>query len=47
MLEQIEREPLALPTLHIADKPIDELTFEDFTLEGYSCHPPISFKVAV
>lgn len=47
MLEQIEREPLALPTLHIADKPFEELTFEDFSLEGYSCHPPISFKVAV
>ena len=34
-------------TLKIADKPFEQLTFEDFTLEGYSCHPPISFKVAV
>jgi thymidylate synthase len=45
--EQLEREPLPLPTLKIADKPFDQLEFEDFALEGYSCHPPISFKVAV
>jgi thymidylate synthase len=47
MLEQIEREPLALPKLYIADKPFEELTFEDFKLEGYTSHPPLSFKVAV
>ncbi len=45
--KQLEREPLPLPTLHIADKPFDQLEFDDFRLEGYSCHPPISFKVAV
>lgn len=45
--EQLEREPLPLPTLTIADKPFDELTFEDFELVGYQHHPPIRFKVAV
>jgi thymidylate synthase len=47
LMEQLEREPLPLPKLHIADKPFEELCFEDFELEGYNCHPAISFKVAV
>lgn len=45
--EQLTREPRPLPKLHIADKPIDELKFEDFKLEGYDPHPRIKFKVAV
>ncbi len=45
--EQLKREPRTIPKLHIANKPIDELTFEDFTLEGYDPHPLIKFKVAV
>lgn len=45
--EQLTREPRPLPKLHIAKKPFDELKFEDFTVEGYNPHPPISFKVAV
>ena len=45
--EQLKREPRSLPKLTIANKPIDELTFEDFTLEGYDPHPLIKFKVAV
>ncbi len=45
--EQLEREPLPLPRLHIADKPFAELTYEDFRLEGYTCLDPIRFKVAV
>ena len=45
--DQLERDPLPLPRLEIADKPFEQLTFDDFTLEGYACHPPISFKVAV
>ncbi|GMU88945.1 MAG: thymidylate synthase [Chlorobiota bacterium] len=44
---QLEREPLPLPALKIAKKPIDELTFEDFELTGYECHPAIKFEVAV
>ncbi|SMO42759.1 thymidylate synthase [Fodinibius sediminis] len=45
--QQLNREPRPLPELHIADKPIDELEFEDFTLEGYEPHPSIKFEVAV
>ena len=45
--EQLKREPKALPTLKIADKPVDELGFDDFTLEGYDPDPVIKFEVAV
>ncbi len=45
--EQLTREPRPLPKLNIAHKPFDELKFEDFTVDGYNPHPPISFKVAV
>jgi len=45
--DQLERDPLPLPRLEIAYKPFEQLTFDDFTLEGYAYHPPISFKVAV
>ncbi|NGP86885.1 thymidylate synthase [Fodinibius halophilus] len=45
--EQLKREPRPLPTLEIADKPVDELEFEDFTLKGYDPHPVIKFEVAV
>ncbi len=45
--EQIKRKPLPLPKLKIADKPLDELTFEDFELIGYQHHERIKFEVAV
>lgn len=45
--EQLLREPLPLSKLTIADKPINELTFEDFELTGYQSHPKIKFEVAV
>lgn len=45
--EQLTREPRPLPDLEIADKPVDELEFNDFTLEGYYPHPSIKFEVAV
>lgn len=45
--EQLTREPLPLPKLIIADKPINELQFEDFELKGYQYHPKIKFEVAV
>jgi thymidylate synthase len=45
--EQLEREPGALPTLEIADKPIDDLEFDDFTLKNYNPQPAIKFPVAV
>ncbi len=45
--EQLTREPRPLPQLHIADKPLDELRFEDFKLENYNPAPAIKFEVAV
>ncbi len=45
--EQLKREPLPLPKLKIADKPIDELKFEDFELIDYHYHDKIRFEVAV
>jgi thymidylate synthase len=45
--EQLKREPKALPQLKIANKPIDELSFEDFELMNYNPHPAIKFPVAV
>lgn len=45
--EQLTRKPKPLPTLHIADKPVDELVFEDFNLEDYDPAPSIKFEVAV
>ncbi|MGK7370000.1 MAG: thymidylate synthase [Candidatus Halalkalibacterium sp. M3_1C_030] len=45
--EQLTREPKPLPTLHIADKPLDDLEFEDFKLENYNPAPSIKFEVAV
>lgn len=45
--EQLEREPYPLPQLNIADKPVDDLTFEDFELVNYRYHEPIRFEVAV
>lgn len=45
--EQLKREPRELPTLEIAKKPVDELTFDDFKLHGYDPDPVIKFEVAV
>lgn len=45
--EQLKREPKKLPTLTIANKPVDELTFDDFKLENYNPDPGIRFEVAV
>ncbi len=44
---QITREPCTLPKLQIANKPIDELKFEDFELLDYNPQPKIKFVVAV
>ncbi len=44
---QLARAPLALPRLHLADKPVLEQRFEDIRLEGYQHHPFIKFEVAV
>jgi thymidylate synthase len=45
--EQLTRVPRDLPRVEIAQKPLAELRFEDFTLVGYNPHPPIRFQVAV
>lgn len=44
---QLERSPMELPKVVLADKPMEELEFEDIVLEGYQHHPFIRFKVAV
>ena len=45
--EQLKREPLNLPQLHIQNKPFWNLEFEDFELNNYEHHPIIKFPVAV
>lgn len=49
--EQLKRPPLPLPRLLISDsilnKPLNEITVDDFTLSGYVSHPPISAPMAV
>ena len=45
--EQLTRQPKTLPQLTIANKPIDDLVYEDFTLTGYDPDPAIKFQIAV
>jgi thymidylate synthase len=45
--EQLSRKPLRLPQLKIANKPFDEICFEDIELLNYEHHPFIRFEVAV
>jgi len=45
--EQLKRTPRPLPRLQIARKPLDQLTFDDFTVVGYEPYDPIKFEVAV
>lgn len=45
--EQLKREPKKLPTLKIANKPVDKLEYGDFELIGYDPDPLIRFEVAV
>ncbi|MEJ7604134.1 MAG: thymidylate synthase [Kofleriaceae bacterium] len=44
---QLARDPLPLPRLVLASKPVLELTFEDISLEGYQHHAFIKFPIAV
>jgi thymidylate synthase len=45
---QLGREPMPLPTLHVADKSdLMGFEYEDFRLEGYSAHPSIPAPIAV
>ena len=47
--EQLAREPLPLPTLHIKRKAssIFDYQFDDFEITNYQCHPAIKAQVAV
>jgi thymidylate synthase len=45
--EQLKRTPKPLPELRIAQKPLDDLRFEDFELVNYDPDPAIKFDVAV
>ena len=45
--EQLKREPFPLPVLKIAQKPFQDLKYEDFELQNYEHHPFIKFAVAV
>jgi len=47
ILEQLSRDPRPLPKLTIAKKPFDELTINDFVIEGYNPHPAIRRKMCV
>jgi thymidylate synthase len=46
LLTQLTREPRDRPTIDVADKPIDEIAFEDIELSGYDPAPGLSFEVA-
>ncbi|QQR89285.1 MAG: thymidylate synthase [Myxococcales bacterium] len=45
--KQLARKPYPLPTLRIAHKTFDDISFEDISLENYQHHPFIRFEVAV
>jgi len=47
ILEQMSREPKPLPKLHIAKKPFNQLTIDDFVIEGYDFHPTIRRNMCV
>ena len=46
LLEQLARDPLSRPAIHVADKPLDELQFEDIEVRDYESHPGLRFAVA-
>ncbi|MFA9517796.1 thymidylate synthase [Halopenitus sp. H-Gu1] len=46
LLEQLSREPRDRPRIEIADKPLDELVFEDVELHDYDSADGITFAVA-
>lgn len=46
LLEQLTRTPRPLPTVELADKPLDDLGPDDVTITGYDPHPRIRLAVA-
>lgn len=50
VLEQLSRDPLPLPRLHIegrGQKTIDDFVYDDFRLINYRCHAAVKAKMAV
>lgn len=47
VMEQLKREPLPPPRLVLTKDRLDEVTFDDISLEGYQHHPFIRFPIAV
>lgn len=45
--DQLDRDPLPLPSVEIANKEIDEILFEDIELRNYHHHPFIKFEISV
>ncbi len=45
--EQLKRQPYSHPKIQIADKPYEELCFDDFKLVNYEHHDALKMKVAV
>jgi len=46
LLEQLTREPRERPTIEVADRPIDDLTYEDIAVRDYDPAPGLDFAVA-
>jgi len=46
LLEQLSREPTERPAIEVADKPLDDLAYDDIELRGYDPAPGIEFAVA-
>ena len=47
MQEQLIRKPFPLPHVHVKDKPVLEICFDDIELIDYQHHPFIKYPVAV
>lgn len=45
--EQINRQPLELPSISIQQKPFFDITFDDIQLNNYNYHSAIQFPIAV
>lgn len=46
LLKQLSREPRERPEMHIPQKSIDQMEYDDFELKGYNPHPGLKFSVA-
>jgi thymidylate synthase len=46
LLKQINRDPYELPEIEIADKPFDDLGYDDIQLKEYDHHDGLNFGVA-